>query len=47
MRPEIEKRVIEHGNNLNAIFHTGIDPIKLCRAVRRVEKDAYKLAEVL
>ena len=30
----------KHGENLNAIFNTGIDPIKLCKSLFRLEKKA-------
>ena len=44
MNPIIEKQVIKHGNDLNRIFNTGIDPVKLCRALRRIEAKAGQLA---
>ena len=40
MYQQIEK----HGNNLNAIFNTGIDPVKLCKSLHRLEAQAHKLA---
>lgn len=40
MYQQIEK----HGNNLNAIFNTGIDPVKLCKSLRRLEFKANKIA---
>ena len=33
-----------HGDNLNAIFNTGIEPITLCKKLRRLENKAHKLA---
>lgn len=47
MKPHIEKQVREHGENLNAIFRTSHDPIKLCRALRRIEQRANRLARAL
>lgn len=38
------QQIAEHGNNLNAIFNTGIDPVKLCKSLRRLEMQAHKLA---
>ena len=40
MYQEIE----QHGNNLNKIFNTGIDPVKLCKKLRALEAKASKLA---
>lgn len=34
------QRIEKHGNDLNAIFNTGIDPIELCKKLRRLEKQA-------
>ena len=31
----------KHGENLNAIFNTGIDPVKLCKSLFRLEKKAH------
>jgi len=36
MYQQIEK----HGNNLNAIFNTGIEPVKLCKSLLRLERKA-------
>lgn len=41
MYHEIER----HGENLNKIFNTGIDNIKLCKKLRSLEAKARKLAE--
>lgn len=41
MYAEIEK----HGNNLNKIFNTRLDPVKLCKKLRKLELKAAKLAE--
>jgi len=40
MYQEIEK----HGNNLNAIFHTELDPVTLCKRLRALEIKASKIA---
>lgn len=40
MYQQIEK----HGNSLNAIFNTGIDSVKLCKNLRKLEIKAAKLA---
>ncbi len=40
MYEEIQK----HGGNLNRIFNTGLDPVKLCKSLRRLELQANKIA---
>jgi hypothetical protein len=35
------QRIIEHGANLNAIFNTGIDNVKLCKKLLRLERQAH------
>ena len=40
MHGEIKK----HGGNLNAIFHTGIEDIELCKKLRRLEAKAHRLS---
>ena len=40
-----EQAIRTHGEQLNAIFHTGLDPVVLCRKLRRIEGAAHKLAE--
>lgn len=37
-------QIERHGQNLNAIFNTGIEPVKLCKQLRRLEIKAHKLA---
>ena len=32
--------ILAHGQNLNAIFNTGIEPITLCKKLHRLEKKA-------
>lgn len=38
------QQIEQHGNNLNAIFNTGIEPVKLCKSLRRIEAKAHKIA---
>lgn len=38
------QQIEQHGNNLNKIFNTEIDPVKLCKSLRRLEFKANKLA---
>lgn len=38
-------RIIKHGENLNNIFNTKIDPIKLCKQLRRLEIKGSKISE--
>ena len=45
MTPKQEAAIISHGEQLNAIFHTGLEPITLCKKLRRIEGAAHKLAE--
>lgn len=33
----------QHGENLNAIFNTGIDPVKLCKKLHTLEAKATRL----
>lgn len=34
-----------HGNRLNAIFNTGLDPVALCKSLFRLENKATRLIE--
>lgn len=34
------KQIKEHGENLNAIFNTGIDNVTLCKKLLRIERKA-------
>lgn len=45
MTPKQKAAIIKHGEQLNAIFHTGLDPLTLCKKLRRIEGTAQKLAE--
>ena len=47
MKATIEKQVFKHGEQLNAIFNTGIDPVTLCRKLRRIEREAHHAATCL
>lgn len=38
------QQITNHGNNLNAIFHTDLDPVKLCKKLHSLEIKAHKLA---
>jgi len=38
------QQIEQHGNNLNRIFNTGLDPVKLCRKLHYLEAVAHKLA---
>lgn len=38
------QQIEQHGKNLNAIFNTGIDPVKLCKSLRRLELKSNKIA---
>lgn len=41
---EMYARIEQHGNNLNAIFNTGIEPVKLCKSLLRLENKANNIA---
>lgn len=45
MTPKQLEAITRHGNQLNAIFHTGLDPVTPCKKLRRIEGAAHKLAE--
>jgi hypothetical protein len=45
MTPKQEAAIRKHGEQLNAIFHTGLDPVVLCKKLRRIEGAAHRLAE--
>lgn len=36
MNPAQLEQITKHGENLNAIFNTGLDPITLCKKLRRL-----------
>ena len=35
------ENIQKHGENLNVIFNTGIEPVKLCKSLFRLEKKAH------
>lgn len=37
------QRIQQHGEDLNKIFHTGIEPVALCKKLRRLEQKAHRL----
>lgn len=38
------EQITKHGNNLNAIFHTDLDAVTLCKKLHSLEVKAHKLA---
>lgn len=40
-RVKMYENIQKHGENLNAIFNTGIEPVKLCKLLFRLEKKAH------
>jgi hypothetical protein len=45
MTPKQEIAIRKHGEQLNSIFNTKLDPMVLCKKLRRIEGAAHKLAE--
>lgn len=43
MKESIKKQIENHGNNLNEIFKTGIEPIALCKKLRVLENRAHQI----
>ena len=43
-RERMNSNIEKHGNNLNAIFNTGLEPVKLCKKLFRLENKAHRLA---
>jgi len=43
MKPQILAQVTRHGNQLIQLFNLSIDPVKLCRALRRLEAQANRI----
>lgn len=39
--------ILKHGENLNAIFNTGLDPVSLCKKLKRLENKSHYAAECL
>ena len=44
MKTEQLNKIVEHGKKLNKIFNTGLDPLVLCKKLRRIETKANRLA---
>lgn len=42
-KEKTHQEIIRHGENLNAIFKTGLDPVILCKKLRRLENTAHKM----
>lgn len=38
------QNIQKHGEMLNALFNTGIEPVALCKKLKRLETKAHKLA---
>jgi hypothetical protein len=38
-------QITKHGNNLNAIFHTNLDAVALCKKLHSLEHKAHRLTE--
>ena len=38
------ENILKHGENLNRIFNTGIEPLTLCKKLFRLENKAHKLS---
>lgn len=43
MTTQQENAIVKHGENLNAIFNTGLDPVQLCKKLRMFEGKAHRL----
>lgn len=43
-KAKMYEEITKHGENLNAIFNTGIDPVKLCKKLYSLELKAHRLA---
>lgn len=43
-REKMYQQIQQHGENLNAIFNTGLDPVKLCKKLHSLEMKAHKIA---
>jgi hypothetical protein len=46
MKEDIKQAIIKHGENVKIFFNLDntIDTIKLCKSLRRLEKEAYKIS---
>jgi len=45
-RVAMYQQIEQHGQNLNAIFNTGLDNIKLCKKLHSLENKAHRLCEI-
>jgi len=43
-KQQMYANILAHGNNLNAIFNTGLEPIALCKKLHRLEIKANRIA---
>jgi hypothetical protein len=43
-KEKMYQNIKKHGENLNSIFNTGIEPITLCKKLHRLEVKAHQLA---
>jgi len=46
-KTKMYEQILKHGENLNAIFNTSIEPVKLCKSLLRLEKKANHAATCL
>jgi len=44
IKDRMYKQIENHGQNLNAIFNTDDEPIKLCKRLLRLENQAHRLS---
>lgn len=42
-KEKMYQQIQQHGENLNAIFNTGLDPVKLCKKLHTLESSAARL----
>jgi hypothetical protein len=43
MKAQQYEQIKKHGEDLNKIFNTGIEPVKLCKRLHRLEAKAHQL----
>lgn len=44
MKAKQLEKIRNHGEDLNRIFNTGLDPVELCKKLRRLENKAHELS---
>jgi len=44
-KEKMYEKIRIHGENLNAIFNTGLDPVTLCKRLRTIDLKAHRLCE--